>query len=276
MSNKFELHIGFPNAAESEAMNFWGLLQREERRKGWSYSEVGNVFTNPNLKDPHNVPGTLRYLMSQNFSGRDDLQEGDVLSEAQWVLSNLAAMGIEDARLEIEFVYGYLTRRQDSEHGEASLHFLEPPDWDKSKLELRDGSLIETPNSEIHFIVEQNYTAGDPAQVTPTISGEEASQILRAYGVSVQQTIEYRSQKMVEAGSEDKKLICTAYYGNPSVAEREARRLFIKSNLCEALAAKGYSLKLVLERILGCYMPSRKSAAHVESHDAEESGMVRA
>lgn len=275
MPNKYELHIGFPDTAESEAMNFLGLLKREGR-EGWSYSEVSNVYTNPDLNDPHNVPGTLKYLLSQNFSRRDGAHEDEVRVEAQWILSKLASMEIEDARLEIEFVYGYLTRRQDGEHGEASLHFLKPPDWDRSKLELRDGALLSTPNSEIHFIIQRDPAAGDSARDASTLSSAEASEILRGYGVSVQQTIEYRSQRMVEEASEDRKVICTAYYGNPSVAEREARRLFIGTGLYEELAEKGYSLKMVVERILGCYKPSRKSAALTESHTADEPGMVRA
>ena len=272
MLGKFELHVGFPETAETEAMSFFSLL-KNEGREGWSCSEVDSVHCESADVDPHNVPGTLRYLISKGFSERELASEEEVLSDAQWVISKLADMDIDDARLEIEYVFGYLTRRKNDDDGGASLRFSQPPEWSPEKLHLHDGSLMKTPNSEIHFILEMNEENQGSGRSVTAIDSEEASRILGAYGVEVQQTIEYRSQSMIERDRKDKRLICTAYYDSPSLAEKVARRLFVSTKLCEDFSERGYSLRLVLERILGCFQPTQKVR---HSSSSEKSGMEHA
>jgi hypothetical protein len=267
MSRKFELHVGFPKTAEAAAESFMAQLAREGKQ-GWGCSEVHSVYSETAAVDPHNVPGTLKYLVSRGFSHIDEESDSQVMSDAQWAISTLASMDIDDARLEIEYVFGNLFRRK-SDGGGASLRFSRPPEWSREKLHLQDANFIETPNSEIHFILEMD--ADDEAAEPPTvISIEEAGQILRTYGVDVQQTIEYRSQSMVEANRSDKKLICTAYYDSPPTAERVARRLFVSTRLCEELSERGYTLRLILERILGCFKPIHKTVSSISKEVGTE------
>ncbi|MCU1267555.1 MAG: hypothetical protein JWM21_3873 [Acidobacteria bacterium] len=257
MSRKFELHVGFPENSETAAKDFVAQLNKEEK-EGWSCSEVDAVYSESAEVDPHNVPGTLRYLISKSFSLRKDESDHDLLVEAQWVISTLANMDIKDARLEIESVFGYLTRRKKDGDGGASVSFSEPPRWSREDLQLQDGKFIDTPNSEIHFILEKD-TERKGWETTPRISMQEAGRILSTYGVDVQQTIEYRSQKMIENRRTDQKLICTSYYDTPATARTIARRLFVSTRLSEDLQERGYTVRLVLERILGCYKPIHKT-----------------
>jgi hypothetical protein len=262
MSRRFELHVGFPKKAENAVKAFINSLARENREK-WSCSEVDAVYSEAAAEDQHNVPGTLGFLVSKSFSDRDVTSDEEVLAEAQWVISKLAEIDVPDARLEIEYVFGYLTRRKNDDDSGASLRFSEPPEWSDQMLKLEDGRRLRPPNSEIHFIFEMEEK-GESA-----ISNEEAAEILAAYGVEVQQTIEYRSQTMIKSGREDKKVICTSYYDSPVQAEKAARRLFVNTRLCEELAERGYSLRLMLERILGCFQPLSK----LDHHSSQKSGI---
>ncbi len=269
MASRFELHVGFPTSAEAAARDFLAVLRREGK-KSWSCSDVLSVHSEIEAVDPHNVPGTLKYLISQSFPGREEVSADYVLSEAEKVLSTLGKMDIEDARLEVEYVFGYRTRVEDYALSGSTLPFSAPPEWPATRLNFRGGERIVTPNSEIHFVIEKK---SDESRGAP-LSSNQAAQILSTYGVDVQQTIEYRSQAMTERGSEATKLICTSYQESPSQAEVEAERVFAQSGLFEELAKQDYALKLVSERILGCFKPVKELTAHLRT--ARESGIQHA
>jgi len=263
MGSRFELHVGFPTSAEAAARDFLAIVLNGGKR-GWSCSDVLSIHSEMEAEDPHNVPGTLKYLISQSFSDREEVSADYVLSEAQNVLSTLAKMDIDDARLEVEYVFGYRTRVEDYALSGSSLPFSEPPEWSSARLNFRDGERIVTPNSEIHFVIQKKSDESRAA----CLSSDQASRILRTYGVDVQQTIEYRSQAMTERGSNATKLICTSYQESPSHAEFEAERVFAQSGLFEELTARDYTLKLVSERILGCFKPITEMAGHLSVSEA--------
>jgi hypothetical protein len=266
MASRFELHVGFPTSAEAAAREFLAGLQRD-RKTGWSCSDVLSVHSQIEAVDPHNVPGTLKYLISQSFSDREDVSADDVLLEAQEILSTLAKMDIQDARLEVEYVFGYRTHPENYAVSGRSLPFSAPPEWSAGKLNFQDGERIVTPNSEIHFVIEKK----SHESLAEPMSSDQASHILTTYGVDVQQTIEYRSQAMTRRGSDATKLICTSYHDSPSQAEDEAERIFGQKGLFEELATRDLALKLVLERILGCFKPVPDLAMSLSS--TKESGV---
>jgi hypothetical protein len=254
VANNYELHIGFPTHEQEAARRLLDVLQNE--RKGWGYSEVFNVHSDPDLEDPHNVPGTLGYLVSRDFPGKGEHADEDVLAEAQWVLSKISSLNIKDARLEIEFVFG-VAKRSTGYGSDSTFLSWESPVLPSSKLQFHHAErILETPNSEIHFVIERARNKSTPDTIAGCLTSGKASQMLKAHGVNIQQTIEYRSQAMRETGISDNKLICTSYYDSPSLAEHEAQRLLNESSLSEEFAEQGYKVKLVLERILGCFKPS--------------------
>src|SRR5688572_20248588 len=105
MPNNFEIHIGFPNDESLSTRKVLEYLKVEQI--GWVYSDVFNVDSSPNMLDPHNVPGTLGCLVSKDFAFNAPEVTTRVLKDMQVILSMLSRMRIENARVELEFVFGY-------------------------------------------------------------------------------------------------------------------------------------------------------------------------
>lgn len=268
-SNHFELHIGFPKDDERAALTVLETLQKERQgwvhsevynvenieRQGWAHSEVSDVQSYTEVLDPHNVPGTLGYLVSLDFRSNSDQISAEVLAEARYVLSELSRLEIKNARLEIENVFGFLTVTfADDGAVEPSARLFQAASLSDDIL-VFDGAerISETPNSEIHFIIEKfRGSHSQPTQV-PSITNDLAVEILTKYGINIQQTIQYRSQAMRAAGRLDKKLIATAYYDSPQEAETAAYELLNEHALFREFKTLGYRLRLVVERILGCF-----------------------
>lgn len=251
MPNNFEIHIGFPTNENSSTRKFLEHLKSD--KKGWVYSDVFNVDSNPEILDPHNVPGTLGCLVSKDYSTNDSRVNEKVREDMQFVLSLLSLIGIENARVELEFVFGY--SRQIKDRNLA----LKLPTWNmpsitSSMLEFDNAEKIEdTPNSEIHFVLAPDKTNSN--SFSKKLTMKEASEIIKSVGVDVKQTIEYRSQAMRAIDTKERKLICTSYYENPEDAKEHAEKLLNNDSLIEQVSKHGYTLKFVIERIFACYKP---------------------
>ena len=263
VTNCFELHLGIPDSSGSVAVAYAALsnLRRQVAAgvPSWTYSDVRSVFVkNPGCFDPHNVPGTLRSLLSRELpvweylSGLDALIDHEVLPSAQSVMDQLAAAQMADARLEIEYPFGCFEAEHDSRGRLVRRAMLgDPITVEPERLRLRGASLVpNTPTWEIHFVVERRASRG-----VPELTIEQVPVIIEAHGVDIEQTIEYRSQSMQDRGLQDYKFISTSYYGSAGEVEAEARRLFSGTSLCQDFAARGYAVKLILEHIVACFQP---------------------
>jgi len=259
MPNNYEIHIGFPTDDNHSAIKVLEHLQSKQR--GWVYSEVFNVDSNPDLLDPHNVPGTLGCLLSKDYAANDLRAVDKVLADLQYVLTALSKMEVRNARVELEFVFGY------SHHKKKGDYLLELYTWPtpilgSEQLVFIDGERIpETPNSEIHFVLEPFKPTSDDANAKDMglhtdLTTAEAAEIVGSFGVHVEQTIEYVSQAMRAANVKRRKFICTSYFESPEGAEESARKLIDNQLLLKRLADRGYVVKLVLERIFACFKPT--------------------
>jgi hypothetical protein len=271
-SNYFELHIGFPVNDESAAMTVLETMQKKrpgwvhpevynvenKERQGWVHSEVSDVRSYTEELDPHNVPGILGYLVSLDFRSNSDQIAAEVLAETRYVLSELSRLDIKNARLEIENVFGFLTVTfAEDGSAEPSARVFQTASLPENKLVFKGAERIpETPNSEIHFIIEKFRGSHSQASQLPSITNDLAVEILTKYGIKVRQTIQYRSQAMRAAKRVDKKLIATSYYDSPQEAEKAAYELLDKHALFREFKTLGYRLRLVVERILGCFKPT--------------------
>lgn len=260
MIHHFELHIGFPVHEQAGARRLLDAFQ--QKQDDWSYSEVYDVHSNPSIIDPHNVPGTLGCLISKDIQISKQQSAKEVITEAQQAISTLISVDAADARMEIEYVFGYVQITADSQEQPDSAFCIEvPPSLPDEWLNLTNAERIsETPNSEIHFVIDRPYDISFPAAgiQPPVITIAEASQLIEQNAVKVEQTISYRSQSMRDADyldRKEKKLICTSYYGSPALAKADALRLIREGDLYTAFAERGYRIKLVLERILACFKP---------------------
>src|SRR5437763_10772374 len=104
-TNFFELHVGFSTALGEPLVTDFATRMRQENAD-WTRSVVRSVhLTQPGCFDPHNVPGTLGWLVSrkifQSTAGWKKTIDGAVLPAASRALEEMAALGATDARLEI-------------------------------------------------------------------------------------------------------------------------------------------------------------------------------
>jgi hypothetical protein len=255
MTNCFELHLGFPDDPASIAAAERLLTALRAQKPNWTCSDV-LVVSAKGCMDPHNVPGTLKLLISREIP-LSELTEGgsslerDVLTATQQVLNFMNTSEFTDARLEIEYPYGCFDLRRHSGKLIRNAVLGDPLGIDDSLLTFRGAAAVPgTPKWEIHFVVEKF----DPRSPDVLTIQEVASQI-EQYQVDVEQTISYRSQTMKDRGIEGAKFISTSYYRTPQEVENIARHLFRETDLCESFAQHGYSIKLILEHIIACFRP---------------------
>lgn len=264
----FELHIGFPNQAQDRVGEFLARV-RATNSPEWNRSAVRAVhLTKPGCIDPHNVPGTLGWLVSRKIyqidGSWDRTVDRIILPACDHALEQLSRFGLKDARLEIEFPFA--CREAKTIDGR-----LVRSSWSEDPMSIELGKLLfpygvqldDVPTWEIHFLLEQM----PGARVSQPFQIKEVAPFLSGYGVEAEQTIEYQSQSMVAEGRTDFRLIATAYYNTSMITTQEAERLFYESALCQDAADRGYDTRLILEHIVTCIQPknTRKVALSVES-----------
>lgn len=267
MTNCFELHIGLPDDAASVNAGRKLLAVLRDQHSDWTCSDVFAVSAKGCI-DPHNVPGTLRLLISREgpvisrevpvwdqLTTVGSSVEAEVRGEAQRALDLMTTADFRDARLEIEYPYGCFHVTVDGNKVIRNAVLGDPVTIEDSNLRFRNATaVLNTPNWEIHFVVEK-FTSAPATHSMESVAGD-----IESYGVNVEQTIAYRSQSMKDRGSEDNKFISTAYYDTADDVEKAARHLFYRTDLCERFAKAGYSVKLVLEHIVGCFQPLVKDS----------------
>ncbi len=252
-TNFFELHVGFPNDAESSAAAVSFVKRISEQSKGWQQSDVRSVhLTRPGCLDPHNVPGVLGSLVSlkvfqEEFSWAETI-ESKVMPACSIALSTLSRVGASDARLEIEFPFGCFSTSLDGGSMLKSASSVDPVTIEDWRLRFAFGDRVkDAPEWEIHFVI-------DKARGTrETLTAQMVPEILAGHGVEIEQTIEYQSQSMRDAGRSDYRLIGTSYYPTAKKAQGDAERLYNDGRLSKQLFDRGYSLKMICEHIVGCF-----------------------
>jgi hypothetical protein len=257
-TNFFELHVGFSTAlGDSVVTQFTTQMCQKDR--DWTRSVVRSVhLTQPGCFDPHNVPGTLGWLVSrkifQSTSGWKKTIDDAVLQAANRALCELSELGAADARLEIEFPFGCFAATVVDGTIFRSAWTNDPVSIPTDKLVFHAGQpMNEVPQWEIHFLLER-IPESAAAHMTP----QEISAFVARHGVDVEQTIEYRSAAMVEAGRIDYRLIATAYFPDAPTTLKEGERLFYHSGLCQEAFEHGYTVRLILEHIVTCLQPNPK------------------
>jgi hypothetical protein len=268
----FELHIGFAcqKGVQDKTGEFLARIQAQNS-PDWNRSAVRSVhLTKPGCIDPHNVPGTLGWLVSrkiyQSSGSWAHTVDRVILPACDQALEQLNELGLTDARLEIEFPFACREACMIDSRLVRSSWSEDPMSVEPSKLAFPYGAqLDDVPKWEIHFLVEQipGSRASQPLHVT------EVASFLSRYGIEAEQTIEYQSQSMVTEGRTDFRLIATAYYESSANAIQEAERLFYTTSLCQDAAERGYNTRLILEHIVTCFRPkdTRTPALSVESQD---------
>lgn len=245
MTNCYELHIGFPDDERSLGAASSLLHEPQRTSQGWTQSDVHRVHSKDvACLDPHNVPGTLRLLVSRDIPAWDNMRAaspdlpGDVITAADEVLAKMEGEEFADTRLEIEYpLSSHSLRFQADGTFVRAVTAGDPLTIEPSCLQLAHGQLLaDTPQWEIHFVAEQvNWSA----RGIERLDIEAVPAIVERYGVDVEQTIEYRSQSMVKRGQPGFKFISTAYFPGRNTTEREANRLFYKTRLCEEFGVLG-------------------------------------
>jgi hypothetical protein len=253
----FEIHVGFPDGDRYDQ----GSREFAARLAGdalvWTVSEVTNVLLNGCL-DPHNVPGRLRWLVStriENHGGDwSEVIARQVLPACDRALALLAQLNLPNTRLEVEYPYGCCwTEESTRKRSIEPATLIAPKD-----LVFRHGRALEhVPQWEIHYVLEPGAAAKD-------LTIGEVGKRIEQYGPNIEQTIEYRSQSMAKAGAH--KFIATSYYDSHEDTVQEAQRLYLRSNLSDEFKPYGFTLKLVLEHIVGCFQPVIQTP---ESHSIE-------
>jgi hypothetical protein len=253
MTNCFELHLGFPDDPASVAAAERLLAVLKAQKPDWTCSDVLMVSAKGCI-DPHNVPGTLKVLISREIPLSELTEAGpslerNVLRSAQETLNLMTTSAFTDARLEIEYPYGcfYLLAHPDRVVRNAILG--DPLGIEDGLLHFKDAAPVKSPRWEIHFVVEKSVKGPNVLTI------EDVAAKIGSHEVKVEQTISYRSQTMKDRGVEGSKFISTAYYDTSEEVEQAARRLFYDTDLCESFAERGYSVKLILEHIIGCFQP---------------------
>lgn len=255
----FELHVGFPTGDSSQAAiaGFLAKLQ-DKNSPDWSRSVVHSVsahLSQAGCLDPHNVPGTLGWLVSRKIFREDrtwdTTKERAVRPACDQALEQLSRLGIDDARLEIEFPFACYAATVEAGKLCRSSWAEDPISMKADHLSFPFGILLEdVPQWEIHFLLERI-----PDSTSPEIPVEEVAEFLSPYGLDVEQTIEYRSAAMIESGRTDYRLIATAYFPDAATTVKEAERVFHKESLCQDAFARGYTVRLILEHIVACVRP---------------------
>jgi hypothetical protein len=253
MVNCFEVHLGFPDDPSHIAFVPIILERLRSDHPQWTCSDVRNVFVKrPDFFDPHNVPGILRSLVSREIvveSGSDGDQT--VLNAAQAALHLLSEAGLLGARLEIEYPFGYLSARLVKDRIVHTELRGDPITISPSEIVFDNAvAIADAPRWEIHVIVEPLAPSAAKEHTVYTVPD-----VIESHGVVIEQTIEYRSQHMKDSGQSGYKFISTSYYQNVEDLESEARRLFYKTTLCNDFFQRGYTIKLLLEHIVGCFKP---------------------
>jgi hypothetical protein len=265
----FELHIGFPrqSAAEDRTGEFLARVQAHNS-PSWSRSAVRSVhLTKPGCIDPHNVPGTLGWLVSrkiyQDAGSWEHTIDRTILPACDHALEQLNGLGLTDARLEIEFPFACREACLVDNRLVRSSWSDDPILIEPRKLAFLHGvQLDDVPKWEIHFLLEPI----PGASVSQPLHVSEVASFLSPYGIEAEQTIEYQSQSMLEEGRSDFRLIATAYYDSSASTTQEAERLFYASNLCQDAADRGYNTRLILEHIVTCFQPKdTRTALSAES-----------
>jgi hypothetical protein len=242
----FEIHVGFPDGAPYDQ----GFLEFASRLGDdaavWSVSDVTNVLLNGCL-DPHNVPGRLRWLVSTRIENHGGdwatVIAQQVLPACDRALTLLAQLNLPNTRVEVEYPYGCCWTE-----GSTRKRLIDPATLIAPKdLVFRHGeALEEVPQWEIHYVLEPGPTAKG-------LTIDEVGPRIAKYGVDIEQTIEYRSQAMAKLGAH--KFIATSYYGSHEDTVQEAQRLFLRHSLSDEFKPYDFTLKLVLEHIVGCFRP---------------------
>lgn len=262
-----ELHAGFPDDRESGAAAA-RFLQAHPAERSWTRSEVTAVhMKSPGCIDPHNVPGTLGFLVScaiQN-QGRPwaSVISDVVVPTGISALDTLGGLGAGDCRLEIECPFGWLSVRDGEDAGERRKVVSEPVTIPTHVLQRIPGAMPDIPKWEIHFVAEPRVG------VASKLAIDSLPAMIERHGVDIEQTIQYRSQAMLESGVDDYKFISTSYYQTPADVVSEATRLFEHTTLPQDLWAEGYRLTLILEHIVGCFQPlaTAQNAAFVSNEE---------
>lgn len=252
----FELHAGFPkndfSAAAADA-----FLRRRPGGKQWSRSEVtAQHVKSASCFDPHNVPGDLGSLVSCSVPGDGSAAWDSVVSDvvvptAEAALSALNQLGAKDSRLEIECPFGWLGVREVNGNIVRHRSVFEPVRISPQTLQRLPGRMSGVPEWEIHFVAEPR-----PDVRSVGFSMLTLPEMIEEHGVDIEQTIQYRSEAMLRAGSNHHKFISTSYYPTPADVVKEATRLFEGTSLATDLWNRGYTLELILEHIVGCFEPS--------------------
>jgi hypothetical protein len=281
-TNFFELHVGFPDdVADGEPAlvdSFLDVMQRTNS-PDWSRSTVRSMYPSGATcaLDPHNVPGTLGWLVSRKIFQAERswevTQEKLVLPACDHALEQLARLGARDARLEIEFPFACLASSSNDGRLSRSTWVVDPVSIEESRLRFPFGTVDErvdpvpiaerrlsfvcgtllehVPRWEIHFLLER--IGG--AQTGGQLGVNEVGDFLSRYELNIEQTIEYRSAAMEASGRDDFRLIATAYFPTVEKTEGEAKRVFYKTSLCQDAMARGYNVRLILEHIISCVQP---------------------
>jgi hypothetical protein len=255
-TNFFELHVGFSTAlGDPVVTDFCERIRRDSA--DWARSEVRSAHvTQAGCFDPHNVPGTLGWLVSrkvfQNPGGWSKTIDSVVLPAAAGALEALSDIGAEDARLEIEFPFGCFAATVPDNKIFRSAWTNDPVSISVEKINFPCGKrMSDVPEWEIHFLFEKI-----PKSSAPDMSVEEVSSFIARYGVDIEQTIEYRSAAMIGAARSDYRLIATSYFPDSTKTLKEAEHLFYDTKLCDDAYESGYTVRLILEHIVSCLQPN--------------------
>jgi hypothetical protein len=238
MSGWLELHIGFVSGDEAHALRIAETLRNEEA--GWTLSEVSEVHDHLHGMDPHNVPGTLVFLLSRTYPVTD---ADRLLSAAANVMGLLA--DVPAARLEVEFAYGEIKIDEPTKMSYPTTPTLSLPTWPNANR------IRETPEYEIHFVASARRSA--------PLTVKELEDILGSRGIQAAQTIRYRSERMKLGLERGRKLISTVYFPSNSELIDATEQIRHDRLLIQALLEASIELTLRPERIYGCYMPSERT-----------------
>lgn len=265
-TNFFELHVGFPNDPASATASDTFIKRIAGRSSGWQRSEVRSVhLTRPGCLDPHNVPGVLGVLASKKIF-QEDLSwpgtiEATVMPDCSLALSTLSRVGAAGARLEVEFPFACFSTSVDGGSMLKSAWSVDPVTIEDWRLRFAFGErLKETPEWEIHFVIDKARGKFE------ALTAQMVPDLLAGYGVEIEQTIEYQSQSMRDAGRSDYRLIGTSYYRTAMEAQKEAERLYNDGDLCRQLFDRGYSLKMICEHIVACFQPRAENGGAIASY----------